>query len=84
MGGGGKKKTPKVDPLTIPAAATPAPPPEPSAQAPTVGGGEEGTLRHKDREAKKRGTSALRIDLNMNAPGAQTPGGGGGLNVPRG
>ena len=81
---GGKKKTPKVDPVEMPTAPTPAPPPEQTAQAPMVGGGDEGALRHKDRDAKKKGTSGLRIDLNVNSTGTATPGGSSGLNIPKG
>lgn len=85
MGGGGKGSKPKVEKTYLPEAPTPAPPPEQTAQAATVGNSDEGSLRHRDRDAKKRGTSALRIDLNV-APnaGTATPGGGGGLNIPKG
>ena len=84
--GGGKKKTPKVQPVDMPVAPAPAPPPEPTAQAPSVGGGDEGAMRHKERDAKKRGTSSLRIDLNVNGSGTAVPGGASsaGLSIPRG
>lgn len=83
--GGGKSKTPDVEEVQLPEPATPAPPPEQTAQAPTVGEGDEGALRHKDRDAKKKGTGSLRIDLNVKNTGAATPGGaGGGLSIPRG
>jgi hypothetical protein len=81
MGGGGKKKKPKVDNVAMPAPATPAPPPEETAKKALV---EDGASRARDKEAKRRGTSALKIDLNVNPAGTATPGGGGGLSIPRG
>lgn len=81
--GGGKSSTPKVEPVELPTAPTPAPPPEPTAAAPTVGGGDEGLSGRKSRESKKRGTSPLRIDLNVagsSAPGAASA----GLSIPKG
>lgn len=81
---GGKRSTPKVEEMQLPAAATPAPPPEETAQALSMGDDEEGALRHKDRDAKKKGTGSLRIDLNVKNTGSATPGAGGGLSIPRG
>lgn len=82
--GGGKSKKPKVQEVEIPAAPTPAPPPEPTAQAPSVGGGDEGAMRHKERDAKRKGTSGLRIDLHVNNSGTAIPGASSGLSIPRG
>ena len=84
--GKGKSKTPKAAPVEMPAAPTPAPPPEETAQAPMVGGGDEGAMRHKERDAKKKGTSGLRIDLNVNSAssGTATPGAASSLSIPRG
>lgn len=82
-GGGGKKKKPKVEQVTMPSAPTPAPPPEQTAMAPTVGQ-DEGTLRTKSRDSKKRGTSSLRIELvGGGGTGLNSPGGAGGLNLPK-
>lgn len=87
---GKKSKTPKVEEIDMPEAATPAPPPEVTAQAPKVAGADEGAIRRKQREANKRGASALRIDLNVAGSGAGNPGtaapgsGGSGLSIPRG
>lgn len=67
------KPKPKVikapDPIYTPA----PPPPEPTAEAPVMN---EQVKRTKERKAKKSGTSALRIDLNLG-------GGSGGLSIPR-
>lgn len=82
--GGGKSKKPKLEEVVMPSAPTPAPPPEPTAQAPSVGGGDEGAMRHKERDAKRKGTSGLRIDLNVNGSGTATPGASSGLSIPRG
>lgn len=79
-GGGGKSKSPEVEPVYIPDAPTPAPPPEPAAERPAL---EEEGLMRRSRDAKKRGTSALRINLNVQ-PSTAVPGGGGGLNIPKG
>lgn len=81
MGGGGKKKKPKVQQVEMPAAPAPAPPPEETAMAPDTAN--EGTLRTKSRESKRRGTSSLRIELSRNS-GLNTPGGSSGLTLPKG
>ena len=80
MGGGGKGSKPEVEKVNIPAAATPAPPPETTAERPVIN---EGAMRRKASDAKKRGSSALRIDLNVQ-PGTSVPGAGAGLSIPRG
>jgi hypothetical protein len=70
---------PKVpDPPKIPEPAPTPPPPEESATAPVTQEGVKRTGAQKRQEAKKRGTQALRIDINMAQPG------GKGLNIPRG
>lgn len=80
-GGGGKGSKPKVEKVEIPQAATPAPPPEAVAERPAL---DEGRMRQKSTDAKKRGASALRIDLNVQ-PGTSVPGSAGaGLTIPRG
>ena len=79
-GGGGKGSKPEIKKVDIPAAATPAPPPETVAERPDTN---EGAMRRKASDAKKRGSSALRIDLNVQ-PSTSVPGAGAGLSIPRG
>ena len=63
------KVTKAPDPIYTPA----PPPPEPTPTAPVVN---ETVKRKAQDKAKKSGTSALRIDLNLG-------GGSGGLYIPR-
>lgn len=76
--------TPSVDAPTPTVAAT-APPSEEVAEAPIVN---EGDKRRGQAAAQRKGTSSLRINLNMGGLGG-TPGGGGngggtsGLSIPR-
>lgn len=63
-------KIPEATPVTPPPIA---PPPEQVAEAPDVA---EGMKRRAAQAAKKRGVSALRIDLNV-------PSGRNSLNIPR-
>ncbi len=77
-GGGGKNKKPKVEEVTMPSAPATPPPPEPVAEAPVVAS--DHINRRNDRSAKKKGTSALRIDLATGGGGSV---GGNGLSIPR-
>ena len=71
-----KKKTPKVKPVEIPSAPASPPPAEPVADAPVIA--TETATRTRDRNAKKKGTSSLRIDL---ATGGERLS-GNGLSIP--
>lgn len=68
------KVTKAPDPVVTPA----APPPEPTAEAPTPAN--EGAKRTTERETKRRGTSSLRIDLNL---GSGAGLGSNGLTIPK-
>lgn len=70
-----KPKTPKIQQVEMPSAPAAPPPPEPIADAPAVA---EGSKRRQERTSKKRGTSALRIDLTSGS----VPLKGSGLSLP--
>ncbi len=73
---GSKPKVPKIKPVTPPPVPPPPSPPEPSPEAPVLN-----SERKKDktdnrlRNARRKGTRGLRIDLLI-------PGPGSGLNIP--
>lgn len=67
---------PKVTQVPDPVITPAAPPPEPVATAPVTQ--DEGVKRTGDRESKRKGTSSLRIDLNLgDVPSSN------GLSIPR-
>lgn len=71
-----KSKVPKSKPVEVPSAPASPPPAEPVAEAPVVAS--ESATRTRDRNAKKKGTSGLRIDL---ATGGEKPT-ANGLSIP--
>ena len=81
---GGGSKTPDVVSAPAPTVAATAPPAEEVAEAPIVN---EGTKRQNQASAQRRGTSALRINLNLGGglggASAATGGGGNGVSIPR-
>lgn len=82
FGGGG---SPKVVSAPTPQVAATAPPAEEAAEAPVVN---EGDKRRGQAAAQRKGTSSLRINLNMGGLGGTSDGGGGGggtsgLAIPR-
>lgn len=76
----GSPSIPETETVEVPEASPTPPSPEPVAEAPDV---DEGTKRTGSRgtegNTSKRGSSALRIDLNL-----ARSGGAGGLNIPQG
>ena len=84
---GGGSKTPSVVQSPTPTVAATAPPAEETAEAPIVN---EGTKRQNQASAQRRGTSALRINLNLGGglggsggASAASGGGGNGVSIPR-
>lgn len=84
-----KPSTPKMPEQPKP--TPPPPPPEPTAVSPTIadgggsdpeGAGRSAAQAQSTKSSKKRGVSALRIDLNV--PDSTAPGQGRGLNIPQG
>lgn len=74
-----KPKTPQATTPTIVETPPTPPTPEPSAESPVTAEGAGRTAAGDEgANAKKKGTSALRIDVNLAQPG------GKGLNIPRG
>ena len=80
MGGifGGSK--PKVQQVQAPVVAAAAPEPEETAEAPVV---DEGAKRKTENRAKRKGTSALRIDLSIGGGDMGGSGGSSGLSIPK-
>lgn len=80
FGGGG---SPKVVSAPTPQVAATAPPAEEVAEAPVVN---EGAKRKTTADANRKGTSALRINLNLGgldtASPARAGGAGSGLSIP--
>ena len=83
----GKPSTPSVQAAPTPTVAATAPPAEEVAEAPIVN---EGTKRQNQASAQRRGTSALRINLNLGGglggaggASAASGGGGNGVSIPR-
>lgn len=80
---GGGASSPKVVSAPTPQVAATAPPAEEVAEAPVVN---EGAKRKTSAEANRKGTSALRINLNLgglNTTPDKRPGGAGsGLAIP--
>lgn len=77
--GGGGVSTPEVQPVAAPTVAATPPPAEPVAEAPVTN---EGTKRSNSGETKRKGTSALKINLNLGG-GMSTAGGTSGLSIPQ-
>lgn len=77
MCGGGGDDAPVQEAVKPQVAATP-PPAEPVAETPVTN---EGSKRTQQVTSNRKGTSALRINLNMG--GVQTGGGTGGLSIPQ-
>lgn len=77
---GGTPSTPDPQPVQAPQVAATPPPPEEIAEAPTIN---EGSKRKNQADSQRKGTSALRINLNLG--GGNMGGGGGtsGLSIPR-
>lgn len=72
-------KIPKSEPVKVPDPVPEPPAPEPTAEAPVVDEGKSRTAaKSSEGNIAKKGTSSLRIDVNMAQPG------GAGLNIPRG
>lgn len=71
-----KPKSPKVEKVEMPSAPASPPPAEPVAEAPVIAS--ESATRTRERNAKKKGTSGLRIDL---ATGGEQPR-ANGLSIP--
>ena len=78
--GGGAPSKPKVVEAPQPQVAATPPPAEEVAEAPVVN---EGAKRQNANSAKRKGTSALRINLNVGGVGGGTGGGTSGLPIPR-
>lgn len=85
MGKGGKgASTPKVQEVAAPSVAATPPEPEAVAEAPKIN---DTAKEKRNADSKRRGTSALRIDLNVGGGGA-TPASSGdgatgnGLSIP--
>lgn len=78
--GGSKPSAPAVQQAPAPTVAATPPPPEEVAEAPAIN---EGAKRKNANNSKRKGTSALRIDLSIG--GGDMGGGGGtsGLSIPR-
>lgn len=79
LGGGGSAPKPIVQNVEAPQVAATPPPAEPVAEAPVVN---EGKKRSQSAEANRKGTSALRINLNLG--GGEMGGGTNGLVIPNG
>lgn len=79
MGGGlfGGGSKPTVTKAPEPTVAATAPPPEETAEAPVI----DETSKRKQSQSQRRGTSALRINLNIG--GGNMGGGTSGLSIPR-
>ncbi|WP_302262029.1 MULTISPECIES: hypothetical protein [Desulfovibrio] len=76
---GGAPSKPKVVEAPQPQVAATPPPAEEVAEAPIIN---EGAKRQNANEAKRKGTAALRINLNMGGVGG-AGGGTSGLSIPR-
>lgn len=76
---GGAPSKPKVVEAPQPQVAATPPPAEEVAEAPIIN---EGAKRQNANEAKRKGTAALRINLNMGGVGC-AGGGTSGLSIPR-
>ena len=70
--------TPDVKPSPPPQVAATPPPPEEVAQAPAMN---EGEKRKNQTDSQRKGTSALRINLNIGGTGGN--GGTNGLSIPQ-
>lgn len=77
---GGKPSIPKPEPVAAPQVAATPPPAEPVAEAPVTN---EGAKRNKRGEAQRRGTSALKINLNIGGGNMGAAGGTSGLSIPQ-
>ncbi|WP_291448856.1 hypothetical protein [Desulfovibrio sp.] len=78
--GGGGVSTPEVQQVAAPTVAATPPPAEPVAEAPVTN---EGAKRSKSGETKRKGTSALRINLNLGGGNMGAAGGTSGLSIPQ-
>lgn len=76
---GGSPSSPKVVEAPKPVVAATPPPAEEVAEAPVTN---EGSKRSNTMDANRKGTAALRINLNMGGMDAQ-PGGTSGLSIPQ-
>ena len=75
-----KPSKPKVVEAPAPTVAATPPPPEETAEAPVIN---EGNKRKNQADSKRKGTSALRIDLNLGGGNMGGAGGTSGLSIPR-
>ena len=83
LGGAKKPSAPVITKAPEPTVAATAPPAEEVAEAPVVN---EGSKRQDAADAQRKGTSALRINLNLGGGmGGSASGNGrsGGLSIPR-
>lgn len=76
----GSPSKPSVVEAPKPTVAATPPPAEEVAEAPVIN---EGAKRQNANEAKRKGTAALRINLNMGGVGGGAGGGTSGLSIPR-
>ncbi|MDM8214771.1 hypothetical protein QUW15_01120 [Desulfovibrio piger] len=83
-GGGGKYSAPSVQSAPAPTVAATPPEPEETAEAPEMS---ETARNQESNSGRRRGASALRIDLNVGGVGGAgsygNGGGGNGLSLPR-
>lgn len=77
---GGTPSAPKAPPAQAPQVAATPPPPETVAEAPAVN---EGSKRKNQAIGKRKGTSALRINLHLGGVNTGGDGGASGLAIPR-
>lgn len=76
----GPPSPPKVQPVAAPQVAATPPPAEAVAEAPVIN---EGAKRNKSGEAQRKGTSALKINLNLGGGNMGAAGGTSGLSIPQ-
>lgn len=80
MGSVFKGSKPKVQQVQAPVVAATPPEPEQTAEAPVV---DEGAKRKNENKARRKGTSALRIDLSIGGGNMGGKGGASGLAIPK-
>lgn len=78
--GGGGVSTPKVQTVAAPTVVATPPPVEQVAEAPVTN---EGSKRSKTGETQRKGTSALKINLNLGGGNMGAAGGTSGLSIPQ-
>lgn len=77
---GGGVSSPKVQSAPAPTVAATPPPVEQVAEAPVTN---EGSKRSKTGAAQRKGTSALKINLNLGGGNMGAAGGTSGLSIPQ-